>query len=404
MSVLKNICFFALLCCAACTQNTDQKSSSQAKFTGQTAVVIPELHTRTEKLRQGEEWDQVQNYYAQHAEALRKDPANAEARLKLAEVFINEARITGEHPHYYPAALQMTESVVKSLEGKTDLTINQKDLLFRALSHQASVQLSLHDFAKAQATAQQAIAINPHNAYIYGCLVDASVELGQYAQAVEQCDKMVSIRPDLRSYARVSYLREIHGDVPGAIEAMDMAVKAGYPGAEQTEWSRLQLGGLYERQGKMAEAETQYQMCLAARPDYPFAIAALAALAEKKGDYAKAEALYKQAADIIPEVGFYVELAKIYQKTNRAAEATELIGEIEKMIAEDTAAGHNMALEAAEFQLEVVKNTDKALEYAQAEYARRPDNKDVNQMMASIWLAKGDKAQAKKYTDKARQI
>ncbi len=392
-----------LMCTAACTRNSGDAKNGQAKFTSLGAVEIPELLTRAEKLRQGEEWDNVQNYYAQHSEALRKDPTNTEARLKLAEVFINEARITGEHPHYYPAALKMTESVVRDLEGKQNPTINQKDMLFRALSHQASVQLSLHDFANAQKTAQKAIAINPHNAYIYGCLVDASVELGQYAAAVEQCDKMVSIRPDLRSYARVSYLREIHGDVNGAMEAMDMAVKAGYPGAEQTEWARLQFGGLHERYGKLEAAETQYQMCLAARPDYPFAIGALAGLAEKRGDYAKAEMLYKQAADIIPEVGFYVELAKIYQKTNRADEAKALIEQVEKMIAEDTAAGHNMALEAAEFQLEVVKNADKALECAQTEYARRPENKDVNQMMATIWAAKGDKAQAKNYLTQARR-
>ena len=49
-------------------------------------------------------------------------------------------------------------------------------------------------------------------------------------------DKMVSIRPDLRSYSRISYLREIHGDMPGAIEAMKMAIQAGYPGYEDRAW------------------------------------------------------------------------------------------------------------------------------------------------------------------------
>jgi len=66
------------------------------------------------------------------------------------------------------------------------------------------------------------------------------VEMGNYTAAVENSDKMVSIRPDIRSYSRISYLREIYGDYPGSIEAMKMAVGAAYRD-EATEWSRVQL-------------------------------------------------------------------------------------------------------------------------------------------------------------------
>lgn len=93
-------------------------------------------------------------------------------------------------------------------------------------------------------------------------LVDANVELGNYARSVEMADKMVSIRPDIRSYSRISYLREIHGQVPGAIEAMKLAVSAGYPGMEQTEWARLTLGRLYQRYGMPDSAMYQFQMAL----------------------------------------------------------------------------------------------------------------------------------------------
>jgi hypothetical protein len=50
---------------------------------------------------------------------------------------------------------------------------------------------------------------------------------------------MMAIRPDLRSYSRVSYLREIFGDIPGAREAMLMAIQAGYPGQEETASTHL---------------------------------------------------------------------------------------------------------------------------------------------------------------------
>lgn len=396
--------YLVTLCLAAttsCNQFAAEKAKAQAKFTAQTTVEIPELLDRPEALRHGTEWDAVQNIYGAQRAALRQNPANMEACLKLAEVFIQEARITGEHPHYYPAALRMLEPVVKKLEKLEKPTIQQKDLLFRALSHVAGVQLSLHDFGAAKNTAEQAVAINPHNAYIYGCLVDANVELGNYVRAVDYCDKMVSTRPDLRSYSRVSYLREIHGDVPGAIEAMDMAVKAGYPGYEQTEWARLQLGQLHERYGKLDDAENQYRMCLAARENYPFALAALAGLAEKRGQLQQAENLLKQAAAVIPEVGFYVDLARIYQKTGRSAEAAKLIREIEEMLAEDLAAGHNMRMEIARFHLDLTHDYDKALENAEAEYRSRPENKDANQLMAAVYLARGDKQKAAQHLKKA---
>ena len=103
-------------------------------------------------------------------------------------------------------------------------------------------------------------------------MVDANVELGNYDKAIEYADKMVAIRPDLRSYSRVSYLREIHGLVDESIAALKMAVAAGYPGMEQTEWARLTLGHLYERYGAQDSAMIQYATALAERPNYPLSI------------------------------------------------------------------------------------------------------------------------------------
>ena len=146
--------------------------------------------------------------------------------------------------------------------------------------------------------------LNGYNAQIYGGLVYANVEMGNYAKAVALCDKMMSIRPDIRSYSRVSYLCEIHGETEGAIEAMKLAVSAGYPGQEDHARARLTLGNLYQNNGNLTQAQAQYRQILNERPNYPFAIAALAGVEAKKGNPAEAEKLLKMACDIIPEVGF----------------------------------------------------------------------------------------------------
>ena len=124
-------------------------------------------------------------------------------------------------------------------------------------------------------------------------LVDGNVEMGYYDSAVANSDRMVSIRPDLRSYSRISYLREIYGDYPGAITAMKMAVDAGGPGDESTEWCRVQLGNLYEKTGDLKNAEMHYTIALQERPGYPYALAGLGRIAmankDAKGAIANAE-------------------------------------------------------------------------------------------------------------------
>lgn len=376
---------FLMLCTLmflACTRPADNATSKSTEN-------FPKLLQRAEPLTLGKEWDDTQNIYAATLEALRKDPNDYHNRLKLAELFVREARVTGEHPHYYPAALRQTDYVVQQLRA-ADADANKQagDQLFRALSLQASIELSQHNFAKALQTAEEAVMLNPHNAFIYGCLVDAHVELGHYAQAVEACDKMVSIRPDLRSYARVSYLREIHDDLKGAVAAMEMAVEAGMPGYEETEWARLQLGKLYEKAGQMDKAALQYQQSLAFRPNYPFATAALGEWEAAKGNYVDAEVQLKKSIEAIPEIGFYLELARIYQKTNRDAELAALLPKIQTMFEEDSQSGHRVGLELARFHVDFTKNISAAELALQEEIAMRPTNRDVQQVQQLIVQAK----------------
>lgn len=392
--------FIFILCFISSLFACKNQMSNNAK-TAEQALQIPQLLDRPEALRNGIEWDNVQNYYGTQTTALRQNPKNYDARIKLAECFIQEARVTGEHPHYYPAALAMLEVVIQDLSAKTNASINEKDLYFQALSHKAGVQLSLHDFKGAKVTATQALALNPYNANIYGCLVDAHVELGEYEAAVKMCDKMVEIRPDLRSYARVSYLREIHGDVQGAIQAMKMAVGAGYPGYEQTEWARLQLGHLYEKYDDQKMAALQYETCLQARENYPFALAAKASLAEAQGRPEEAVQWLQKAIAIIPEVGFYTDLAKMMKKTGNQAALDTLIPQIEAMYAEDKAAGHRVALEEAAFHLELTGKVDLAAALISEELAIRPDNIDVNKMAAAIARRQNRPQDAAAYLKKA---
>lgn len=231
-------------------------------------------------------------------------------------------------------------------------------------------------------------------------MVDAYVEMGNYEEAVINSDKMVSIRPDIRSYSRISYLREIHGDYPGAIEAMKMAVDAGPAGDETTAWARVQLGQLFEYTGDLPAAEMHYTIALENRSGYAYALAGLARIATSKKDYAKAITFYEKASKAVVDYSFKDELVYLYRITGDRIKADAVASEIintMRMNAEagnnDETLGHYSDRELAYAYLKI-NNTKKALEHALAEYNRRPDNIDVNEALAWVHYKRGayDKA------------
>jgi tetratricopeptide (TPR) repeat protein len=216
-------------------------------------------------------------------------------------------------------------------------------------------------------------------------------------------DQMTALRPDLKSYSRISYLREIHGDMPGAIEAMEFAAAAGYPGLEQTAWTRVTLGSLYEKTGNLKKAEYCYSRAMAEYPKYAFALAGLGRLAAKKGKPNEAIRLFTDAANVIPEFTFQEELTRLYQQQGQPIKAAKALQDLLAGLEEDQEAGHIVDLELANIYLELGQDHDKALQYANKEYKRRPNNIDVCRTLAHIYYQKKDFKNAAAFLQKANR-
>lgn len=359
---------------------------------------LPEPKDRVGRLALGGEWVNTKASMQGLLAKLRTDPNDQKSRLLLAEAYMQEGRVTGNHPYYDAAAMQLLQEVLKTDPEN-----------FEALCCQASLSLTQHHFLQGLALAQQAQEINPQSGYVYGLLTDANVELGHYDEAVQMADKMNQVRPDLTAYARVSYLREIYGDVPGAIQAMEMAVKAGYNGLEQTEWSRVALGHLYEVSGQLDRAAGYYQQALAMRPNYAYALAGLARVAAARQDYPTAIRDLNLARATVKDYAFTDELVDVYRLNQQPAEATKMARESVAMLAEaaqqandNEQLGHYTDRELAYAYLKT-DELDKALEHAKIECARRPDNIDVNETLAWVYYKRGDYPQAQRYMQVARR-
>ena len=325
---------------------------------------------------------------------IRKKSTDQKKKLLLALTYMQEARVTGEHPHYYPLASELLDDVIGSASA-------DKNLLFESMVAKATVQLSLHQFDEALRTAQRAEKIDTTTASLYGVFCDAYVELGDYAKAIAAADRMTSIRPDIRSYSRISYLREIHGDTPGAIEAMNEAIASGVPGLEQTAWARITLGGLYESMGNLNEAEMQYHLALAERANYAFAIGALGRIEAKRKNYDKSIELLKEASEIMPEFSFQQTLAHVYKITQKNSRAKSITQDLLESLEEDQDAGHVVDLEIANIYLDISQDVDDAYRYAKREYKKRPQNIDVCKTMAKVHYKKNNLDEANKLIEVA---
>lgn len=341
------------------------------------------------------EWMNTKQAIETLLDQLRRRPEDLKTKMKLAMAYIQESRVTGNHAYYDEAALKLVEQVLEKEPQNYD-----------GLAAKTTLLLSQHHFADALTMAQTFVNLYPDAAFGYGLLCDANIELGNYTEGVAAADKMVSIRPDLRSYSRVAYLREIHGDIEGAKKAMAMATKSGVDGMEQTEWCRTELGKLYEMTGDTAMAAQYYEQSLALRPDYAYALAGLGRLAKINGRYSEGGQFFKKAAEQTMDFAFYDELTDCLQKINSSEarqNAEKVIAQLSKHATDDAAQpdkGHYADKELAYAYLKM-GDTDNALLHATREWNRRPDNIDVNECLAWVYFQKNDFANAAKYMEKA---
>ncbi len=354
------------------------------------------LLERKGALANSAEWKQAKRSSDSLLALIKDNPTDSKSQLRLASLYIQEARVTGNYAYYDIAAMKYINDV-----------LNLDSLEFTGLVFKSLIYMSQHHFADGLNIAHKAQQVNPYNAYVYGLLVDGNVEMGSYDTAVYYADKMVSVRPDLTSYSRVSYLREIFGDYQGAIKAMQMAVDAGGPGDEHTEWTRYQLASLYQKTGDYKKADTLYRLSLSMRPDYAYALSGLAQIAMASKEYSKAISLYKKADSVVDDYSIKEELVDAYQQAGQQANADKLSNEvIDELNANSQAAvanqnlGHYADKELAYAYLKI-KDDNKALEHAMMEYNRRPANIDVNETVAWVLYSKGEYAKAVPYINVA---
>ena len=321
----------------------------------------------------------------QAVRAIERMPDRAEGYNELASAYMQKARETSD----FDLNAKANDAIARSLEVEP----NNYD----ALKLRAKLQLTYHQFAEALETTRRAQIVRTDDHDVWGQITDALVELGDYAGAVKAAQTMVDLRPDSSSYARVSYLRSLHGDTQGAIQAMTASLKAANPNdPEGVAWCRVQLGNELMNAGRLDAAEREFDEALRIFPDHPLALRAKAEARVARGDVQGAIEICEReqgSADAAQMLG------DLYTKLGRADAAAKEYEKFE-ILERENAAIEKSWRHLVNHWLDHDQNLDQALTLATQEYETR---KDIFTCDSLAWalFKNGRVSEAKKFIKEA---
>ena len=295
-----------------------------------------------------------------YQEWVAKDPSSISNRTLLAGAFIQKTRESTDFGYLDRAS--------KILDG---VLLEKQD--YEALRLRNIVELTLHHFSKAAEYARAMTLRWPGDVQSWGTLGDAQLEMGHYSAAHEAFAKMIELKPGLMSYNRMGFYRFVTGDTEGGIALMQQAVAAAAKYPENKAWCLVELGNMYFKTARWAEAERAYTDAISTFPASHAAFAGLGSVRAAQNKLPEAIENYKRAQSITPMVQYAGVLYDLYRTSGKQAEAgleadmVDVVAKLEGVA--NQKANRTLALIYANQD----RNLTESLELAQADFAIRQD-------------------------------
>ncbi|MEA2479303.1 MAG: hypothetical protein QOJ07_1225 [Thermoleophilaceae bacterium] len=240
---------------------------------------------------------------------VRSGVGGVDTSALLADAYLQKVRETGDASWYQRAATVLEAA-------------HRRDPRDSAVATGlGTLALARHDFRAGLTWGIEAHRLAPAVVRPLGVIVDAQVELGRYDDAARTLQRMVDLKPNLASYARVSYFRELHGDLGGALAAMRLALSAGGEAPENVAYVQTLIGTLEFGRGRLGAARLAYREALARVPGYVPARAGVARVDAAQGRLGAAIDGYRRVVERLPLPEYAIALGDTELAAGRTADA-----------------------------------------------------------------------------------
>ena len=303
----------------------------------------------------------------QKIEAARKsieaNPKNPDAHNALALALTRRARETSDHAWQEQASAVIEESLRLAPEN------------FEARKIETWILLGRHKFARALEQARVLNKRQPDDVLVYALLTDACVEMGEYAEAEKAAQWALDMRPgDIAGLTRAAYLRELFGDLQGAIDLMQSAYAKTPPAeVEDRAWMLCQFAHLELLRGAPDIAERALTDALQLFPGYHYALRNLVKAHTARGCHTEAVAVARDLSKAAPHPENLFVLGEALSRAGQADEARAVFADFEKQAIAVAMAADNANRELAFYYADHAGKPAEALRFAKLELTRRPD-------------------------------
>jgi len=304
--------------------------------------------------------------------AIEKNSSDYRAHNQLAVALARRARETSDPGYYFQGEEALKESL-RLQPGN-----------FEARKLHVWLLLGRHEFATALKEARELSQLTAEDLEVYGFLTDANVELGNYSAAEEAAQWMLDLRPgNVPGLTRAAYLRELFGDIDGAIELMGAAYQRT-PATEREDraWLLTQQAHLELLRDNPEQADALLGLALGLFPDYHYALAQQAKVRTAQGRHAEAVDLLRRLCQSAPHAENLYLLAEALERAGEREEAAQTFSRFEQLARAEMDKADNANHELVFYYTDHAGKPAEALEVARREITRR---RDVNTLDAYAW-------------------
>lgn len=294
---------------------------------------------------------------------IEKDSGSYQARNALALALARRARETGD-PSYYRQAEEALEASFR---------ISPDNVEAARLS--VWTLLGKHEFARALDEARALNRRMPDDLLTYAFLTDAHAELGNYQEAEEAAQWLLDLRPgNVAGLTRGAYLRELFGDIDGALEWMLQAFdQTHFNENEDRAWILTHMGHLEASRGRLEASEGHLKQALELFPDYHYALGELGKVRVAQKRYPEAVSLLRLRYEKAPHPENLYELAGALVLAGETEQAEAFFATFERQARAESEGPDNANGELLFYYADRASEPESALAIAEREIARRRD-------------------------------